>query len=318
MGACLTNNTVVGKLQYRSFHLGHIPVLITPELLGYALAREEIKSGENEATSEVHDPFIIGAQHVSLLDDVFEQCKGSYDTGIHCFRDSREGWFCFCGKEGKWFPVALRCDYDMKRYTACLLSSSLQKHPYSYSLDGKPYVDIFSIGRIGLLLFASIAVYSSGFIVHGALLQDEQSRGILICGYSGSGKTTIASKLAAQGYRVIHDDRVVIYCLEQGKYIAYPLHWDARGNSTPSKGVPIERLFFLDRKEGNESDISRVPQHIAYHLVAGYIFYYRTLCRHHSQAVNVLAHCVAHLPAYQIYHALKDSKINERIAGCFE
>jgi ABC-type multidrug transport system fused ATPase/permease subunit len=99
---------------------------------------------------------------------------------------------------------------------------------------------------LGQLLMVSIILRYQGMLIHasGVILKGE---GILFCGISGAGKTTL-SRLWQQraGVTVLSDDRVIVRKERKG-YVIYGTPWPGEGKWLLLKKRPLKRLLFFSR-----------------------------------------------------------------------
>lgn len=90
---------------------------------------------------------------------------------------------------------------------------------------------------------------------HGALLHsscvDDNGRGYLFVGQSGSGKSTMANLWNGRhGVRVLNDDRVIISETAAG-LVAYGTPWCGTAKLAVNACVPISKIFFVGHAERN-------------------------------------------------------------------
>ncbi len=92
--------------------------------------------------------------------------------------------------------------------------------------------------------YQGLLIHSSGIIVNG--------EGIIFCGVSGTGKTTLA-KLWQKRDRVIvlSDDRVIVRRQEQG-YFVYGSPWPGEGKAVSCQKAPLKKIVFLFKAEQNK------------------------------------------------------------------
>jgi hypothetical protein len=77
--------------------------------------------------------------------------------------------------------------------------------------------------------------------------------GILFCGISGAGKTTL-SRLWQQraGVTVLSDDRVIVR-KEQEEYVVYGTPWPGEGRMASSQKAPLKKITFLVKANENKA-----------------------------------------------------------------
>lgn len=74
-----------------------------------------------------------------------------------------------------------------------------------------------------------------------------QNAAYLFVGISGAGKTTIANFSIDKGYRVIHDDHVVVYQNKKGDY-------RVTDRTLSLAGIPLKAIFFLHQDTSDKLD----------------------------------------------------------------
>ncbi len=118
--------------------------------------------------------------------------------------------------------------------------------------------------RLSACLGAAV-INRGGFLVHSGLIEfrkDEGgSRGILLSGASGSGKSTTSRMLRPPWYP-LSDDLTLVVRKEKGSYAAHPLPTWSRilGKPEPAldinfdinRNLPINSVLFLDRSTGEK------------------------------------------------------------------
>ncbi len=107
-------------------------------------------------------------------------------------------------------------------------------NPIAYPLDG--------------LLLYYITALNGDIFIHASGIEYD-GRGFLFTGQSGKGKTTMARLFDEAGAAVIHDDRLIIRCIN-GKYIMYntPVYEMERSNY-----CELERIYSIDHGSVNRS-----------------------------------------------------------------
>jgi hypothetical protein len=99
-------------------------------------------------------------------------------------------------------------------------------------------------------LWSSLLTLHRGVMVHASGV-DLGRGGVLFVGEAGAGKTTMATLWESHaGARVLHDDRIVVR-EKDGRFWAYPAPKLAKFGPTSSRGVPLERVFFIGHGETN-------------------------------------------------------------------
>ncbi|MBN1552511.1 hypothetical protein JW979_13635 [bacterium] len=97
-----------------------------------------------------------------------------------------------------------------------------------------------------------------GMIVHGAGVYDEHMGGMVFCGRSGAGKTTISRIIdrALPNGCILSDDRVILR-YENTHCFFYGTPWPGEGRYAVNTGKPLKILLFL--KHGKETSLRKLP-----------------------------------------------------------
>jgi hypothetical protein len=131
-------------------------------------------------------------------------------------------------------------DKDMKHVE--IYSKELQQHngqipdPLQYPLAEVLMICLLAQGR--------------GLMVHACGIDDD-GRGYLFAGNSGHGKSTMAKLWRDQGV-ILNDDRIIIR-QRGGRFWMYGTPWHGDYTGVSSQGVPLERIFFLNRGDVNST-----------------------------------------------------------------
>jgi len=103
---------------------------------------------------------------------------------------------------------------------------------------------------LGQLITISILHHHQGLLIHssGTRLNSE---GILFCGISGAGKTTLAQLWQAkEGVEVLSDDRVLVRREKRG-YFVYGSPWPGEGKAVSCQKAPLKKIFFISKVRRN-------------------------------------------------------------------
>lgn len=92
-------------------------------------------------------------------------------------------------------------------------------------------------------ILLSLALAGEGVIVHAAGV-DLGPGGVLLCGASGAGKTTIARLCAAASRPVLSDDRVIVRRSANG-WRLFGTPWPGEGRFAENRGIPLLAVVFL-------------------------------------------------------------------------
>jgi hypothetical protein len=118
-------------------------------------------------------------------------------------------------------------------------------NPFEYPLDELLIVNILARRRLGV-------------IVHACGIR-EQGQGLLFCGVSGAGKSTIARLWEKTEVTLLSDDRIIIRRAAGRLWMhGTPWHGDARISS--AEKAPLSRLYFLRHAPRNYTQPLSAPQ----------------------------------------------------------
>lgn len=87
------------------------------------------------------------------------------------------------------------------------------------------------------------------FILHASVAVKDGT-GWIFAGRSGAGKSTISGLCHDCGWRILNDDRVIIYARD-GQYRVCGTPWHGSGRFAEADDVPLGGIFFLAKSTGN-------------------------------------------------------------------
>jgi hypothetical protein len=124
---------------------------------------------------------------------------------------------------------------------------------------------VYPLQDIDMVLFANWLAEMGDLIVHAAGIDDEGA-GYAFVGPAGAGKSTLAGELVAQsrgaakaearnvakgGAVVVLGEDQVILRWQEGRFLVYGTPWHLDPARCSPGGVPLRKLFFLDRANGH-------------------------------------------------------------------
>lgn len=118
-----------------------------------------------------------------------------------------------------------------------------------------------------LAKFGDVILHASGFSNDG--------KGYVFAGDAGVGKSTLAAQfLADPAFSILGEDQVILR-LKNGQIWVYGTPWHINHQMCTSKGVPLERLYFLERYGINQIKPITSTDGIKRLLQTAFIPYYR-------------------------------------------
>ena len=122
---------------------------------------------------------------------------------------------------------------------------------------------------LGHLLLVSILHRHQALLIHasGVVINRE---GILFCGISGAGKTTLSRLWQKRaGVTVLSDDRVIVR-KEQKGYVVYGTPWPGEGQIASCQKAPLKKIAFLSK--ANENTLVPLEKKEALHRIVAQCF----------------------------------------------
>jgi hypothetical protein len=114
------------------------------------------------------------------------------------------------------------------------------------------------LNQILMILLLSLG---KGVLFHACGVADEGS-GYLFLGNSGDGKSTMAKLWFDRKATVLNDDRIVVR-EKDGAFWMYGTPWHGDFRELSPSGLPIQKIFFLRRGEGNEAVLKNGAEAVA-------------------------------------------------------
>ena len=104
----------------------------------------------------------------------------------------------------------------------------------------------YPLKDIDMVLYANWLAESGDLIVHASGIDDEGA-GYAFVGPSGSGKSTLVAALASGSPVTVLGEDTVIVSYREGRFLVYGTPWHTDAARCSPGGVPLKKLFFLDR-----------------------------------------------------------------------
>lgn len=124
---------------------------------------------------------------------------------------------------------------------------------------------VFFVNWLGS--FGDLLLHASGVVMDG--------KGYAFIGTAGAGKSTLAATLAKdRAVTVLGEDQVILRFMD-GRFWIYGTPWHLNPDMCSAQGVPLEKLFFLDRNGSNGTKFIKPIEGITNILKTAFIPYYR-------------------------------------------
>ena len=223
---------------------------MTSDLVGLRVADLELcldarSSGVSLALPVCHAPFATaGAPGGSLRLQVRDGPLPSTKGWRSLFHDA-ETWQLWLDGAGHHIFVASRHS-PPRRQIAVEPAFTAGEVVGEFGANGAKGHAVYPLQDIDMMLFANWLAGFGDLILHAAGV-DYEGEGYAFVGPSGAGKSTLADELVAlPSARVLGEDQVVVRC-QEGRFAVYGTPWHTNPARCSPGGVPLKKLFFLDR-----------------------------------------------------------------------
>jgi hypothetical protein len=135
--------------------------------------------------------------------------------------------------DSPWKIAALKLSLALREWDLWIENAGNETDPLDYPLDGLVLYYLTAIN-------ADIMVHASGVNYGG--------QGYLFAGTSGRGKSTMAEIWSNVGAKIIHDDRLIIRCIEG----VYRMFNTPVGKDDEPTDSPVNRLYIINHGEENK------------------------------------------------------------------
>ncbi|MGQ9525268.1 MAG: hypothetical protein ACUVTZ_10565 [Armatimonadota bacterium] len=164
--------------------------------------------------------------------------------------DSGGPWRLYEGSQG--YIIALRTPPDNPQPYRLIHIHALNSEPVSCDLyvssPQSDFINPFEYPTDELLMVQLLA-RKKGCILHACGLV-ESGKGILFCGVSGAGKSTMARIWMDTGVTILSDDRIIVRRMD-GVLRMYGTPWHGDANVCDPGDAPLEKLFFIVHADHN-------------------------------------------------------------------
>ncbi|MEK6733221.1 MAG: hypothetical protein AABY55_06290 [Candidatus Omnitrophota bacterium] len=222
-----------------------------------------------------HAGFKVDAHEVSKFPPIFFDKKRNLGGNLWCAKKEDIEYYHFMDRNGDTGPVAFSYDTIKDIYTLYVLRRSRYYYPFSQNFFQHPLFN----GFYDIAFYSAVLSNYQGFLMHAAGFYKNKKEGILVCGHSGDGKSTLAIKLYETGYKIISDDCVAIRQSPKGFYM-YPTPWIWKKNvpSSNIEGVYLSSIYFLTkcrRKNTHIRDISMKEFFLKWHEYVKFFSFFK-------------------------------------------
>ncbi len=134
--------------------------------------------------------------------------------------------------------------------------------------------EVFPLRYVDIIIYVNWLAKFHDVILHAAGVK-LAGRGYCFLGPGGVGKSTLAAQLKKHPEaEILGEDQVILRYLD-GRFWIFGTPWHANPEFCAPVGVPLERVFFLERNGITEVKSLSAPQGVARILQTAFIPYYR-------------------------------------------
>ncbi len=158
-------------------------------------------------------------------------------------------------------------------------------------------LDFYPLQYLDIVLFSNYLANYGDLILHASGVALAGS-GYVFFGPSGAGKSTIADDLADKpGITVLGEDQVILR-YQDGQFWIYGTPWHVRADRCSPLGVPLKKLFFLDRSSPQTLSALTAANGVLKILQTAFIPYYRSELINHI--LENLEGLTTHVPFFTL------------------
>lgn len=277
----------------------------TYDVVGLMVADLELwldarESGVPLAVPACHAPFLVpGAPGAGLTLRVRDGPLESTEGWRSLFYDA-ETWQLWRDWTGRTVFVASRYS-PPRRQIAVDADFRAGEVVGEFRTDLPPGQVVYPLHDIDMVLLANWLAEWGDLIVHAAgVVVDGQ--GYCFNGPSGAGKSTLAASLSSNpAVTVLGEDQVILRYVE-GRFWIYGTPWHMDPVMCSPRGVPLAKLFFLDRRAEHGVEPCGPVDGVAQLLQTAFVPYYRPSAV--AAIMDRLAQLAQQVPFYRLSYRL--------------
>jgi hypothetical protein len=218
--------------------------------VGWRLADLELwldarESGVSLAVPACHAPFLVpGAPGAGLTLRVRDGPLESTEGWRSLFYDA-ETWQLWRDGAGRYVFVTSRHS-PPRRQVAVDAAFRAGEVVGEFRTDLPAGQVVYPLHDIDMVLLANWLAEWGDLIVHAAGI-DDHGDGYAFVGPAGAGKSTLAAWLSSSSSATVLGEDQVIVRYREGRFVVYGTPWHTNPARCSPGGVPLKKLFFLDR-----------------------------------------------------------------------
>jgi hypothetical protein len=166
-----------------------------------------------------------------------------------------------------------------------------------FGVNGSKGQPIYPLQGIDMVIFANWLAETGDFILHACGIDDEGD-GYAFAGPSGAGKSTLIGELASYALVTVLGEDSVILRYQEGRFMLHGTPWHTDPARCSPGGVPLRKLFFLDRTNPHGVEVCGPRSGIEHLLQNALIPYYNRAGV--ERILDSLARLAEDVPFYMI------------------
>lgn len=216
-------------------------------------------------------------------------------------------WALWRERSGRWvFVPARRSKPGRAIFVAADFARGDVVGHFDAARDGQP---VYPLQDIEIKIVANWLAETGDLILH-AVGAEIDGVGCCFCGPSGAGKSTLAARLA-ESAAILGEDQVILRCLD-GRFWIFGTPWHLDPGRCSPQGVPLKKLFFLDRTDGPGVRACPPVEGVARLMQSAFVPYYRPEAV--ARILDNLALLAQGIPFFSLGHDL-DTDVRPLIAA---